>query len=148
MEHYKKSKLLNDSAVSKLITRKWSEINDLSSGEYSFNKNIYIDAYSDYSDAYIVVKAGISVTGTDNANIRNKNLTFTNNAAFRSCISKTNNTFVENVDNFDILMPMYNLLEYSDNYSMTLGSFWNYYKTDETSNNKIKNNKTTTAKSS
>ena len=148
MEHYKKSKLINDSAVWKLITRKWSEINDLSSGEYSFNKNIYIDAYSDYSDAYIVVKGGISVTGTDNANIRNKKLTFTNNAAFRSCISKTNNTFAENVDNFDILMPMYNLLEYSDNYSMTLGSFWNYYKTDETSNNKIKNNKTTTAKSS
>ena len=148
MEHYKKSKLINDSAVWKLITRQWSEINDLSSGEYSFNKNIYIDAYSDYSDAYIVVKGGISVTGTDNANIRNKKLTFTNNAAFRSCISKTNNTFAENVDNFDILMPMYNLLEYSDNYSMTLGSFWNYYKTDETSNNKIKNNKTTTAKSS
>ena len=148
MEHYKKSKLINDSAVWKLITRKWSEINDLSSGEYSFNKNIYIDAYSDYSDAYIVVKGGISVTGTDNANIRNKKLTFTNNAAFRSCISKTNNTFAENVDNFDILMPMYNLLEYSDNYSMTLGSFWNYYKTDETSNNKIKNNETTTAKSS
>ena len=141
MEHYKKSKLINDSAVWKLITRQWSEINDLSSGEYSFNKNIY-------SDAYIVVKGGISVTGTDNANIRNKKLTFTNNAAFRSCISKTNNTFAENVDNFDILMPMYNLLEYSDNYSMTLGSFWNYYKADETSNNKIKNNKTTTAKSS
>ena len=82
----------------------------------------------DYSDAYIVVKGRISVRGTNDANKRNKKLTFKNNAPFRSCISKINNTFIDNAEDLDIVMPMYNLLEYSDNYSMTSGSLWNYYR--------------------
>ena len=49
-----------------------------------------------------------------------------NNAPFRSCISKINNTFTGNAENVDIVMSLYNLLEYSDNYSMTSGNFWNY----------------------
>ena len=82
----------------------------------------------DYSDAYIVVAGRISVKGTDNANGRNKNLTFKINASFRSCISKINNTFAENAEDLDTVMLMYNLLEYSANYSMTSGSLWNYYR--------------------
>ena len=82
----------------------------------------------DYSDAYIVVPGRISVKGTDNANGRNKNLTFKINASFRSCISKINNTFAENAEDLDTVMLMYNLLEYSANYSMTSGSLWNYYR--------------------
>ena len=76
MEHYKISKLLNDSTVSKFVTKKWVEVNDLSSGQYSVNKNIgfktsmLISDLCDYSDAYIVVKERISVRGTENANIR------------------------------------------------------------------------------
>ena len=73
---------------------------------------------------HIVVKGRISVTGTNNANRRNKKLTFKNNAPFRSCISKINNTFVDNGEDLDIVMSMYNLLDYSDNYFMT-GSLWN-----------------------
>ena len=73
---------------------------------------------------HIAVKGRISVTGTNNANRRNKKLTFKNNAPFRSCISKINNTFVDNGEDLDIVMSMYNLLEYSDNYFMT-GSLWN-----------------------
>ena len=73
---------------------------------------------------HIVVKGRVSVTGTNNANRRNKKLTFKNNAPFRSCISKINNTFVDNGEDLDIVMSMYNLLEYSDNYFMT-GSLWN-----------------------
>ena len=73
---------------------------------------------------HIVVKGRISVTGANNANRRNKKLTFKNNAPFRSCISKINNTFVDNGEDLDIVMSMYNLLEYSDNYFMT-GSLWN-----------------------
>ena len=49
-------------------------------------------------------------------------------APFSSCISKINNTFVDNAEGFDIVMPMYNLLEYSDDYSMTSGSLWSYYR--------------------
>ena len=66
------------------------------------------------------------VTGTKNANRRNEKVTFKHNAPFRSCILKINNTFIDNAKDFDIVMPMYNLLEYSDNYSMTSGSVWNY----------------------
>ena len=73
----------------------------------------------DYSDAYIVVKGRIGVRGNNNANIINKTLTFKNNIPFRLCISKVNNTFVDNTEDLSIVMPIYNLLKYSDNYSMT-----------------------------
>ena len=83
----------------------------------------------DYSDAYIVGKGKATVEEDDDDDKkRNKKLTFKNNALFRSCISKINNTFIDNAEDLDIVMPMYNLLEYSDNYSMTSGSLWNYYR--------------------
>ena len=82
----------------------------------------------DYSDAHIVVKGRISVRGTNAANGINKKLIFKNNAPFRSCISKINNTFTENGEDLDIFTPMYDLLEYSGNYSMTSGNLWNYYR--------------------
>ena len=62
----------------------------------------------DYGNADIVVKGTISVTGTNNANRRNKKLIFKNNTPFRSCITKINNTFVDNAEDLDIVMPMYN----------------------------------------
>ena len=55
-------------------------------------------------------------------------LAFKNNAPFKSFISKTNSTLINNAEDLDIVMPMYNLLEYSQNYSMTSGSLWNYYR--------------------
>ena len=76
-----------------------------------------------YSDAYVVVKGKITVKGDDNANRRKKKVNFKNNNTFMSCISKINNTFVDNPEVLDIVMPMHNLLEYSDNNSMTSGSF-------------------------
>ena len=74
MEHYKISQLLNDSAVSKFVSNKRIEVNDLSSGQYSDSKNIRCKTSMlrsnlfDYSDAYIVVKGRISVRGTKDAN--------------------------------------------------------------------------------
>ena len=101
------------------------------------------------SHAYIVVKRRVSVTGNNAANRRNKKLTFKNNAPFRSCISKINNTFIDKAEDLDIVMPMYNLLQYCDNYSMTLVSLWNYYR-DERNNDanifRINNNKTARSK--
>ena len=79
----------------------------------------------DYSDAYIVVKGTITVEGHNDDKERNKEWTFKNNASFRSYISKINKTFIDNAEDLDIVMPMYNLLEYSKNYSMTLESLWN-----------------------
>ena len=80
----------------------------------------------DYSVTCIVVKRRISITDAINANNINKKLAFKNNAPFRSCIPKINNTFIKNAEDFDIVMPMYNLLEFKDNYSMISESLWNY----------------------
>ena len=64
--------------------------------------------------------------GTYNAKKEIKGLTFENNALLRWCISKISNTFLDNAVDLDIVMPMCNLLEYSNNYFMTPGSLWNY----------------------
>ena len=64
----------------------------------------------DYSDVYTAVKKRIGVRGTNNANTRNKKITFKNNASFRRCISKINDTFIDNAEDLDIGMPMHNLL--------------------------------------
>ena len=103
----------------------------------------------DYNDVYIVVKERISFTGTNAANRRNKKLTFRNNATFRSSISNINNTFTDNVEDLDIVMLMFKLSEYTDSYSMTSGSLWNYYR-DELKNDddyRVNNEKTATKKS-
>ena len=60
----------------------------------------------DYSDLYIIVEGRISVEGTNDANKRNKKLTFKNSAPFTSCISKINNTFIDNAKDLDIVMLM------------------------------------------
>ena len=69
----------------------------------------------DFSDVYIVVKGTIIVTNSNDANC-NKKLALKNNAPFTSWISKINNTLINNAEDLDIVMPMYNLLEYSKNY--------------------------------
>ena len=80
MEHFKILKLLNDSTVSKFVTKKWIEGNDLSSGQYSVNKNVRFKAsmlrsdLCDYSDAHIVVKGRITVEGDNDAKTRNKKI--------------------------------------------------------------------------
>ena len=83
-------------------------------------------------------------------------VTFTNNASYRSHISKINYTFGDNAEHLDTAMPINNLLEYSDNYSMTFWILWNYYRDDrnnsanknnDTNNYRTNNNKTTKSKS-
>ena len=110
----------------------------------------------DYSDAYIVVKGTITVakkmftaddfeatnntennanainTANDNA-FGEKKLFFKNNAPFINCASKITGVKIDNEEDLDVAMPMYNLLEYSKNYRKTTGSLWNYYR-DEPSN--------------
>ena len=66
----------------------------------------------DFSDAYIVVKGTITVLRPNNAN-RNKAVTFKNNVPFVNCISKINGVKIDNAEDLDVVMPMYNLLEYS-----------------------------------
>ena len=87
---------------------------------------------SDFSDAYIVVKKIITTTDSNN-NTYDKKLAFENNAPFVSCILKINNTLLNDAEDLDVVMTMYNLLKYSKNYSKTTGSFWNYYRDEPNS---------------
>ena len=106
----------------------------------------------DYADAYILVNGTITVTanGDNNNNAnnirdkRNSPLILKNNAPFVSCITKINGELIEDAEDLDIVMPMYNLLEYSKNYRKTIGSFYNYYR-DELGGNA--NNKDNTVNS-
>ena len=93
----------------------------------------------DYSDAYILVKGNMPVNNTATqcaAANSTKNVIFKNCALFTDCISKINNTRVDNAKDIDIVMPMYNLIEYSNNYSKTSGSLWQYCKDMPAVNNK------------
>ena len=76
----------------------------------------------DYIDAYILVK------GTIDVNTANKKVIFKNCAPFTNCISEINNTQVDNAKDIDTVMSIYNLIEYSNNYSKASGSLWQYCK--------------------
>ena len=114
--------------LSRFVTKKWIEVYHQSKGNYNVNKEIRIktsmlkSGSCDYSDAYIVVKGDITLEDNNNANKINNNLACKNNASFINCISKVNGVKIDNVEDLDVVMPMYNLLEYSKNYKRTTGS--------------------------
>ena len=85
----------------------------------------------DYSDGFILVSATITVPNTAAAGVAAnniKNIIIKNYTSFTNCISEINNTQIDNAKDIDIVMSMYNLIEYSDNYSKTSGSLWHYYR--------------------
>ena len=147
----------DDKDLPNFVTKKRVEVYDQSEGNYDVNKEIRIKTsmlrsdLCDFSDAYIVVKGNITVTkktftandfeapnntaaivtatntANDNAFGETK-LVFKNNAPFINCISKTNGVKIDNAKDLDVVMPMYNLLDYSKSYGKTTGSSWNYYR--------------------
>ena len=150
MEHDKINNLFlsedNESKkLSKFVTIKYVEFSSLSN-TYNENKSIRFKTFMlrsnlcDCSNAYILVKGTVTVTAPEvnnNANnIRDKGnrpLILKNNAPFASCITRINGELIEDADDLDIVIPMYNLLEYSKNYRKTIGSLYNYYR-DELTN--------------
>ena len=140
MKYQKIANLLDNeiNQPSKFRTRNWVEMNDDIRGAYSPNKQIRFkravlrSSLCDYSDAYILVKGNITVNNTEAegaaANNSDKKVIFKNCAPCTNCISKINNTQIDNAEYIDIVMSMYNLIEYSDNYSKTSGSLWRYRK--------------------
>ena len=81
----------------------------------------------DYRDAYILLSATIIVSNISAAGVaanNRKNIATKNWALFTNCISEINNTQIDNAKDMEIVMAMYNLIEYSDNYSKTSGSLW------------------------
>ena len=130
METQKITNLLNNSEneYSTFATKNWYIIDSESKDNYSdqnqitFLTNSLESSLCDYSDTYILLRGDFSVTGGNN----NAKVAFKNCAPFNKCRTEINETFADEADIINITMPMYNLLEYSDNYSDTSGSLWNF----------------------
>ena len=147
MEYQKIANLMGGTSnqPSKFRTRNLVEINDESRGAYNVNSQIKFKTtmlkskFCDYSDAYILVKGTISVNNTAAQGVAadnvNKKVIFKNCAPFTNCISEINNMQIDNAKDIDIVMPMFNLIEYSDNYAKTTGSSWQYCKDIPVRNN-------------
>ena len=130
---------------SKFRTKNWVEIYDENRGKYDgsdikFKTTMLRSNLCDYADAYILAKGTKTTNGAgDNAaarqaDERSKGIIFNDCAPFTKCISRMYNTETDHVQDIDIVMPMYNLIEYSNIYSKTSGSLWQYYK-DEPNDN-------------
>ena len=148
MKYNKINNLLGSQSenLSKFVTRDdYVRVNSLSN-TYNENKSIRFKTpmlqpgLCDYADAYILVSGTITVeadhigAGVDeNRDRKNRPLILKYNAPFISCITKINNELIEDAEDLDIVIPMYNLLEYSKNYRKTIGSLYNYYR-DELTN--------------
>ena len=119
MECQKITNLLGNTPnkMPRFITKKWIQVHDQSGKPYNTNKQIRFKTsvlrsdLCDYSDAHIVVKGDITVEGAENRDKCNRNFVLKNNAPFISCISKIHNTLIDNAEDLDIVMPMYNLIE-------------------------------------
>ena len=142
MEYQKVTNFLETASgnVPRFFTKKWVKVHDQSGSaenRYKPSKQIRFETLMlrsdlcDFKDAYIVVKGTITLTKTDGRgfiDIRNKFLAFKNNAPLINCTAKINNILIDNAEDLDVVIPMYNLLGYSVNYRKTTGSFWNYYR--------------------
>ena len=141
MECQKIANLLESTSdnPSKFRTRNWIEVNYESRGNYA-NSDIRFKTTMLRSQYYnanfcsqFLVKETITITGAGanagerQTDERDKGVTFKNCALFTKCTSRINNTDIDNAHDIDIVMPMYNLLEYSDNYLKISGSLWQYY---------------------
>ena len=148
MEYQKIANLLDNTPdqPSKFRTKNWVEINDGSKESYSTGSDITFKTLMlrsnlcDYADTYIIVQGAITITGAGDNDAakrldeRNKGVIFKNCASFTKCISRISGTEIDNAQDIDIVIPMYNLIEYSDNYSKTSRSLWQYYKDDPNNN--------------
>ena len=145
MEYQKITNLLNTSSdnVPRFITKKQVEVHDQPgsaenrykpSKQIRFKTSILRSDLCNFSNACILAKRTISVTDPNDANY-NQKLALKNNNPFTSCISKIHNTLIDNAKDIDIIMLMYNLIEYSKNYSNTSGSLWNYYRNEPNGEN-------------
>ena len=142
MEYQKLINLLDNAPnqPSKFRTKNWVGINDDASGTYSTNSQIKFktsmlkSSLCGSSDAYILVKRTIRVPNTAGAGLPANNngikVAFKNCAPFTDFISEINNTQIDNAKDIDVVMPMQNLIEYSNSYSKTSGRLWQC-QTDE-----------------
>ena len=135
MESQNTANLLNDpeNKSSRFTTRKWYIVNDQNNGQYGkgdedndstikFETKVIKPFLCNYSDAYILVTGDTKVTGIN----ADTNVVFKNGASFTRCATHINDEHFETAENLDIVMPMYNLIEYSDNYADSSGSLYEF----------------------
>ena len=136
MEHQKILNLLNETNDSKFVARKWNIVDSNSksiydaTNEITYNAEILKSSLCDYNDDYILVRRDITVTTAPATH-----LAFKNCAPFTKCITKIDETTIHDAEYL-----FYNPIEYSSNYSETMGSLW-FYSKDEAAifNNNIAN---------
>ena len=140
MDYQKIPNLLNDESnkSSKFRTRNWVEINDESRGTYTgndikFKTTILRSNLCGYSDASILVKGTITITGDGDDDAAKRADERDKGVVFENC-APINNTDIVNGKDIDIVMLIYNLIEYSDNYWKTSRSSYQYYS-DEPNDN-------------
>ena len=130
METQKIIILLNDSSneESKFATKKWYVIDSQTTkGKYKQDDTIRFETETiksslcDYSDVFILVIGNITVSANNDTDVAFKNC-----APFSTCTTKIDDSFVDESNHIYIAMPMYNLIEHSDNYSDTSGSLWQF----------------------
>ena len=127
--------------TSKFRTKKWVEMNDDSNITYvvgspiKFKCTVVNSCLSDYSYVYTLFIRTVTGAGADapgrRAGKRNKQVIFKNCAPFADCISEVSNVQIDNAKDIDVLIPIYDLIEYGDNHSIiwkTSGFLWQYYK--------------------
>ena len=117
MEYDKINNFLDSESenLSKIVTREYIKVNSLSN-TYNQNKSIRFKTpmlrsdLCDYADAYISIKGTITVDGDAPRDRQDRHVTLKNNAPFISCITRINGKLIEDADDLDVAMPMYNLL--------------------------------------
>ena len=134
MEHQEILNLLNEISDSKFVTRKWNIVNEQSNANYDvgneiiYNIEVLESNLCDHKDAYTLVRGNTTITGHQVTQVA-----FENCAPFTKCITKIDGTTIDDAENLDLVMSMYNLIEYSSNYSETTGNVW-FYSKDEATN--------------
>ena len=138
MEHQGILNLLNEVGDSKFVTRKWSIVSDQSNANFDvqneiiYNTEVLKSNLCDYSIAYILVKGDITVAAAPAIQ-----LSFKNRAPYIECITRLDGTTIDNAEDLDFVMPVYNLIEYSSNYFETTRSLWFYSKGEATNFNAV-----------
>ena len=132
MAHQKVWNLLNEANDSKFAKRKWNIAIDNSKANYdvvneiTYNTEV-LKSNRDCNDAYILLRGNVTIIGHQVTQVAFKNC-----APFTKCVTKITGTTIDDAEDLDLVMLMYNLLEYSSNYSETTGSLWFYSKGEAT----------------
>ena len=123
---------MNEANDSKFAKRKWKIAIDNSKANYdavneiTYNTEV-LKSNRDYNDAYILLRGNVTIIGHQVTQVAFKNC-----APFTKCVTKITGTTIDDAEDLDLVMPMYNLIEYSSNYSETTGSVWFYSKGEAT----------------